>query len=156
MVDRCQCFGETCYLHLQGGRRWRQQVSPKYWYLSTMLHDIRSQRTMILILLVIFRMQNMCTQISEIQIYLLDKSYLIQRFITYNAASRKSKQNKSYNVQVRSNSNLKPLLTSTFDLIHGLNTQGYIHTYILVHKHTQLSLCLITHITIKTDGEAKI
>jgi hypothetical protein len=36
LVGRNQNF-RTSYLHLQG-RKWRQQVLPKSWYLSTKLH----------------------------------------------------------------------------------------------------------------------
>ena len=44
--QRC---GRTCYFSLRG--LWRQQVLPKRWYLSTKLHDVTSQITVIWIIL---------------------------------------------------------------------------------------------------------
>jgi hypothetical protein len=46
-VDTCQCFGGTRYAHLHTRRswKWRQQVSPKHWYISTRLHSITSQKS---------------------------------------------------------------------------------------------------------------
>jgi hypothetical protein len=44
------CFGGTCYHHCHFlPRRWRQQVTPKYWCVSTETHGITSQKTVALI-----------------------------------------------------------------------------------------------------------
>jgi hypothetical protein len=58
LVDRYQHFERSCSLHLLDRRvtptllpwRWRQQVPLKFWYLSTKLHSITFQKTIILIL----------------------------------------------------------------------------------------------------------
>lgn len=43
-VDRCRLFGETyCLHHLQ--QRWRWQVPPKLWSLSTTLNSVTSEDT---------------------------------------------------------------------------------------------------------------
>jgi len=50
LVDRYQCCGDMCCLHLQDGWavspwRRRQQVPPKQWHLSTKLHSITFPKT---------------------------------------------------------------------------------------------------------------
>lgn len=47
VVHRHQHFGRTCCCHLQG-RRWKTQVPPKCWYISTKLYGVTFQNMVIL------------------------------------------------------------------------------------------------------------
>jgi hypothetical protein len=49
LVARCQRFGETYCLHLQGWRL-RQYVSPQRWHLATNIHGAKSHSNNIFIL----------------------------------------------------------------------------------------------------------
>jgi hypothetical protein len=55
-IDRCQCFGGNCFLHLQSETahlcwRQRQHIPPQHWYLSAKLLGVTSHKTIILILI---------------------------------------------------------------------------------------------------------
>jgi hypothetical protein len=45
LVDRYQYSRGTCCLHHHPPWRWRQQILPKCWYLSTQQHSVISQKT---------------------------------------------------------------------------------------------------------------
>jgi hypothetical protein len=64
IVDRYQCFGVTCCLHLWG-REWRQQAPPKRWSLSTRLCGVKSQKTIILTAKYVSEVRNVPAEVGS-------------------------------------------------------------------------------------------